>query len=675
MAEDEYRELFVAEALDIVEGLNSAITALESNPGNTTRIDEIFRMMHTLKGNAMGMGYTGIGELAHVIEDIFGEIKKDKSLLSGDLVQTIFKAIDKLGELVDALSSGQEVNYKGLRTKLEVHLQNIISAAAPPLASADTGGAGELTVLPGSGAVVSEPAEEPGECEALSTAEAGRPETNPPANPVETSVPENNVSADVLEETPSQDNVQQALAEAGPQPMAGHQLPQAAGEPEESPVLEDIAEDEPAEATPVFESQPLHADVSEIEETKSKISFSETIQVPTRKADDLLTLIGELLIERDAVVSSIAQQNGHKSITGFDRLNRIVSDLQYGIMNIRLVKVGFLFNKFTRIVRDVANIETKEVDLKLEGTEIEIDRNILKTISDAMIHIVRNAVSHGIESPEKRRAKGKPRKGQVTLKARNENDNVIIEVSDDGNGIDHEQILRKAIAKGIVDAETATSMTRDEILMFIFEPGFSNAEVVNEVSGRGVGMDVVKKTTESIGGRVQVTTALGKGTTISLHLPSSLAVKGALLFELDKQEFAITINYTEAVVSIKPADINWLPNGYVATYLGDPIPILFLNQFFENPRNVTVGELDKNALPEKLDVIVVRYQYRLIGLVVDKLLLQQEIVEKNLKGMLSDHELFKSATILGNGNVCLILDIPSVFRMVQEKSKFIKKAA
>lgn len=675
MAEDEYRELFVAEALDIVEGLNSAITALESNPGNTTRIDEIFRMMHTLKGNAMGMGYTGIGELAHVIEDIFGEIKKDKSLLSGDLVQTIFKAIDKLGELVDALSSGQEVNYKGLRTKLEVHLQNIISAAAPPLASADTGGAGELTVLPGSGAVVREPAEEPGECEALSTAEAGWPETDPPANPVETSVPENNVSADVLEETPSQDNVQQALAEAGPQPMAGHQLPQAAGEPEESPELEDMAEDEPAEATPVFESQPLHADVSEIEETKSKISFSETIQVPTRKADDLLTLIGELLIERDAVVSSIAQQNGHKSITGFDRLNRIVSDLQYGIMNIRLVKVGFLFNKFTRIVRDVANIETKEVDLKLEGTEIEIDRNILKTISDAMIHIVRNAVSHGIESPEKRRAKGKPRKGQVTLKARNENDNVIIEVSDDGNGIDHEQILRKAIAKGIVDAETATSMTRDEILMFIFEPGFSNAEVVNEVSGRGVGMDVVKKTTESIGGRVQVTTVPGKGTTISLHLPSSLAVKGALLFELDKQEFAITINYTEAVVSIKPSDINWLPNGYVATYLGDPIPILFLNQFFENPRNVTVGELDKNALPEKLDVIVVRYQYRMIGLVVDKLLLQQEIVEKNLKGMLSDHELFKSATILGNGNVCLILDIPSVFRMVQEKSKFIKKAA
>lgn len=602
MAEEEYKELFVAEALEIIESLNQTITELENNPGNASKIDAIFRLIHTLKGNAMGMGYNNIGELSHVVEDIFGEVKKNSALLDEELIQSIFKSIDKLSEMVDALSSGATVSYKGLRTKLTVKLSNIRAEIADENET-----------------VNSESVEADSANEAEMAAES------------------------LIEET---EEIQEA---------------------------EEVEESEEVQETEEIELNEARVDVAD-QTAKSKINFSETIQVPTRKADDLLNLIGELLIERDSVVAAFSESRGRNN--GFDRLNRIVSDLQYGIMDIRLVSVGFLFNKFSRIVRDVAKIESKEVELVLEGTDIEIDRNILKTISDAMIHLVRNSVSHGIETADQREKTGKNGTGKLTLSAKIDNDTVVIEVTDDGGGIDPDQILRKAISKGMVDEETAKSLTKDDILMFIFEPGFSNAEVVNEVSGRGVGMDVVRRSVESIGGNIEITTELGKGTTIALYLPSSLAVKGALLFEMNAQEYAIAINHTEAVVSLPPSKISRLPNGFVFQYLNEPTTLVFLDQFFEAKHgSASKSRLAEAQNSEKLDVIVVRYQNRLIGLAVDKLLLQQEIVEKHLKGAMGSHNFFKSATILGNGKVCLILDIPSVFRLIQDRNKHLRKVA
>lgn len=588
MAEEEYLELFVAEAIDLIEEMNRCMSGLENNHQDQASVANVLRNLHTLKGNAMGLGLDGIAEMAHVMEDLFTPVQQQPDLLSDALIEQQLRATDKLAELVEAITSGEEVNYKGLRTKMRVFASKLQVQQQPPAAVQE-----EAT------AVKNELSE------------------------TKTAATENDEQISTSDEEGTE--------------LLGL----------EEPTSED-------EELPEDEGEGVR---------QSRISFAETIQVPTRKVDELMNLVGELLIERDTVMTQ--QDEQQRRNTGFDRLNRIVSDLQYEIMNIRLVKVGFLFNKFTRIVRDVARMEGKEVDLVMEGTQIEIDRNVLKSISDAMVHLVRNAVSHGIETEDSRLKTGKPKRGKLKLTARNENDGVVIEIIDDGKGIDQQQILAKAMEQGLVDEAAAKLLSREEIIQFIFEPGFSNAAEINEISGRGVGMDVVKRAVERIGGRVQVETTVGSGTRMVLHLPSNLSVKGALLFELVEQAYAITINYTEAVIALRADEVTQLPSGQVATYLGDPLPIFRLSQIFGGE------QMEKSAEPPsaQMNVIVVRYNSKFIGLVVDKLMQQQEVVEKPLTGLLANHKLFRTATILGNGQVCLILDVPSVFRMVQEQTK------
>jgi two-component system, chemotaxis family, sensor kinase CheA len=568
--EQEYREIFLAEAQESHEKLNLLFTELEKDNTSRKAIDAIFRITHTLKGNAMGMGFSEIAEMSHVMEDVFNEVKNGKLVLDAELFGALFRANDILGELIEAITSAKHVKYKGIKTKLEVvlrnHRQNI-------------------------------PSEVPEITETVKSDELAI-------------VQENQES--------SRDDLVLAL--------------------------------------------------EDLEETHlSKVTISDTVQVPVRKLDALLNIVGELIIEKDSLIAKYTEI-GHKA-SEFARLHRIASDLQYGVMDVRLVQIGFLFNKFHRVLRDVASIENKKVDLVLEGTEIEIDRNVLRIMSDSLVHMVRNSVSHGIEKPAKRLEKGKPEQGKVTLRGRNEKDTIYIEIEDDGAGIDTTVIKRKALEKKIISEEYAKVITNDEILHLIFEPGFSNAEEVTEVSGRGVGMDVVKRATESIGGKVEIFTKIGKGTRFVLTLPSSMAVKGALLFELDKQEFAIPLTYTEAVVSLRKKDLHKYGKGLVTSYLGKSISLVFLKDLFALPNLASIeleGALHKSYddLPAeaKLDVVIVSYAERFMGIVVDKLLQQKEIVEKNLNNPVDKNDLFCGATILGNGNVCLVLDIVAVLR-------------
>ncbi len=572
--EQEYIEIFLAEAQESHEKLNLLFTELERDNTSRKAIDAIFRITHTLKGNAMGMGFSEIAEMSHVMEDVFNEVKNGKLVLDAELFSSLFRANDILGELIEAITSAKQVKYKGIKTKLEVvlrnHRQNITSEAAQ---------------------------------EGLETIETVKSD-----DPV------------IVQENHNSTGGELVLA------------------------LEDL------------------------EETQlSKVTISDTVQVPVRKLDALLNIVGELIIEKDSLIAKYTEI-GHKA-SEFARLHRIASDLQYGVMDVRLVQIGFLFNKFHRVLRDVASIENKKVDLILEGTEIEIDRNVLRIMSDSLVHMVRNSVSHGIEKPAKRLEKGKPEHGKVVLRGRNEKDTIYIEIEDDGAGIDTAVIKRKALEKKIISEEYAKVITNDEILLLIFEPGFSNAEEVTEVSGRGVGMDVVKRATESIGGKVEIFTTIGKGTRFVLTLPSSMAVKGALLFELDKQEFAIPLTYTEAVVSLRKKDLHKYGKGLVTSYLGKSISLVFLKDLFALPNLASIGlegalhkSYDDLPAEAKLDVVIVSYAERFMGIVVDKLLQQKEIVEKNLNNPVDKNDLFCGATILGNGNVCLVLDIVAVLR-------------
>lgn len=577
--EEEYKELFHAEALENFEELNRLFTDLENDHTEFNAINSIFRIVHTLKGNAMGMGFDDIAALTHVMEDVMGSVQQGTMSLNKDLFDSLFKANDKLGALIDALKTGQRVSYLGIKTKLFVLLEKH-QKVADTKADQDTKG----------------------------------PEPTREANP-----------APVAEETNKEEL------------------------------------DSPQEEVLV----PTGDTSKNPQAMKSEITFTDVIQIPVKKMDELMTMVGQLIIERDRLIT-LNSVDG-KRTTEFEGLQRITSDLQYGVMNARMVTVGFLFNKFHRIVRDVASIENKNVGLVLQGTECEIDRNILKIMSDAMIHLVRNAVSHGIEKSEARKAKGKPDKGTIILSAHYEKDNVVIEVADDGNGIDANIIRRKIVEKGLASKELAQHLSDEEVIMYIFEPGFSNAEKITEISGRGVGMDVVKKAAESIGGQINVDTEVGMGTTIKLNLPSSMALKGALLFALEEQEYAVALSYTEAVISLAKSEIHLITDGLMAQYLDQTIPIIFLKDIInlenladcqkEGVLHQSFEEIEEDA---KLDVIVLSYAGKLLGVVVDRLLQQKEIIEKSMVRPLEKTKLLSGTTILGNGKVCLVIDVTTI---------------
>lgn len=761
--EEEYKEMFLSEALENYEELNNFFTDLEKNTSNKKIIDAIFRITHTLKGNAMGMGFKEIADLGHVMEDIFSEVKERRIVLDDELFTSLFKANDKLGELIDAITSGKEVRYKGIRTKLSVLLSNakeeeqekesvpenieVQSEAEPNIEIQAEEIVQQDPIEEEEKIEVEEPKKEEntislfervGGQEAIDATVAifydkvladkeirhffestdmekqkakqkvflsyvfggpvkytGKDMRNAHAHLVVNGLNESHFNAVAghlvasLEEllVPQEliDEIVAIALSVKDEVLAGPEIEkeklEELDDKKEQPVAETNVEEkieieEKEEELDVKQEQPVAEEEEEEEEEDSqpKIAFSDLVKVPVRKLDNLLNLVGELIIERDSLIAASVERG--QNTNSFDRLQRITSDLQYGVMDVRMVQVGFLFNKFNRIIRDVAVIENKKVNLILEGTEIEIDRNILKIMSDSLVHLVRNSVSHGVESSEERKKKGKPAEGQVILSARNEKDTIIIDVSDDGNGIDHKVIGKKAVEKGIITQKYADAASKDELLMLIFEPGFSNAEKITEVSGRGVGMDVVRRATESIGGNIKVTTVIGKGSTITLSLPSSMAVKGALLFELKKQEYAVALSYTEAVVSLTKSDIHKVSGGFMADYLGNTISIVFLNDLAqltnltdlsEEVLHKTYNELIPN---QKLEVLITSYGNKCVGFVVDKLLQQQEIVEKTLAKPLDNIDLISGATILGKGNVCLVLDVANIINtMYKDREK------
>ncbi len=563
----EYQELFLAEAIENVSEINRFLTQLEKDVDNEKIIQALFRITHTLKGNATGMGYEKIAELSHVMEDFFGEVQRGKIKLGEEIFATVFKAADALEKLIDAIKDPKEVKYRGIKTKLEVLVKNSTQTT-------------------------------PNEKKSTRKSDAVTSQTS-------------------------------------------------------SPEEQDSESDDEA--------------VEEENETGS-ISFSDLIQVSVKKLDNLLNLVGELVIERDRIVGNGLQNHSKNE---FARLNRISSDLQYSVMDVRLVQVGFLFNKFHRIVRDAAAREGKKVDLQLSGTETEIDRNILQVMSDSLIHVIRNAVSHGIENADTRKKTGKPEEGTITLSAESESDTVIITIKDDGAGIDPAKIRKKAIERELITEAEAKLISDQDLIALIFNPGFTTVDNVTAMSGRGVGMDVVKKAIDSIGGTVKVDSMIGEGTIITLTLPASMAVKSTLLFELESQTYAIPLSYTESVISIYKGDIHSVSNGLVTIYQGNTIQIVFLSDLFAGylVKAGNHSSYNERHPEQKLDVVVVAINGKRMGFVVDKLLQQKEIVEKPLKKPFEKAPFLSGVTILGNGNVCLVLSIPGLLNILAAEQK------
>ncbi len=416
------------------------------------------------------------------------------------------------------------------------------------------------------------------------------------------------------------------------------------------------------------EEPTLETDAAEDDEDANrKLELSDLVYIQVKKLDNLLNLVGELVIDRDRILT-LAQELGSPALQATaQHLFRISDDLQYSVMDARLVGVGVLLNKFPRVVRDVATAEHKEVELTLSGQDVQIDRNILQIITDALLHLVRNAVGHGLETPAERQAAGKPAIGQLTLSALTERDDVLIQVQDDGRGINTDSVRRKAIERGLTSAEAAARLSEPEVWAFLFEPGFSMAKEVTDISGRGVGLDVVKLAIDSLGGQLRVDSELGRGTTFTLVLPTSIAVKGALLVELDGRAYAVPLMHTDTVLALPPAQLH-VVNGLLVTQLQDEsVPVVPLRQLLHAGGDDALPPASRADLDGPQQVLVVSYNGRRLGLIVDRFLRQQSIVIKPLSKPLDTIDLFGGVTLLGSGQVCLVLDVPALTRLFLAK--------
>ena len=545
--EQEYRELFMAEALEYYDAMSRHLSELERNPQDTPALNELFRLMHNLKANARAMGFIDMGEVAHKMETLFGQIRGNERTFTGPLVSLTFRAVDILGNMIRAIGAGQE------------------SADAKPLL----------------------------------------------------------------------DNLEHLIKG------------------------EEIVETRPAQTEEEAET-----------DAARKLELSDLVYIPVKKLDNLLNLVGELVIDRDRILT-LAAELGHPALQATARhLFRISDDLQYSVMDVRLVGAGVLLNKFPRVVRDVASAEGKQVELSLAGQDVQIDRNVLQLITDALLHIVRNAVSHGLEIPDDRRAANKPAVGKLTISALTERDDVLIQVQDDGRGIDTEAVRKKVVRKGMLTAEAAAVLDEQQVWALLFEPGFSMADKITDISGRGVGLDVVKLAIDSLGGRLRVNSELGKGTTFTLVLPTSIAVKGALLIELDERAYAVPLLHTDTVLALA-SDQVFVVGGLLMTRIQDEnVPLVHLRQLLYAEGDEQLPQATRADLPTDgglHQVLVVSYNNRRLGILIDRFLRQQNIVVKSLSKPLDTIDLFGGVTLLGSGQLCLVLDVPALTRLFLAK--------
>ena len=387
--------------------------------------------------------------------------------------------------------------------------------------------------------------------------------------------------------------------------------------------------------------------------SKSKFSSTQTVRVEIKRLDDLMNLVAEMVISRSRL-ESLGSFMGSKDLDEVvERVGRLTIDLRDSVLKARMVPVETIFSRFPRLVRDLAKELGKEIELEIHGGETELDRTVIDEIGDPLVHIIRNSIDHGIELLEDRDKLNKPLKGTLSLNAYQEGNNVIITIQDDGKGFDLKKVRAKAIKSGVASAETVAEMTDQQLLALTFLPGFSTADKVTDVSGRGVGMDVVKTKVDSLGGMINIDSVQGEGTTIMIRLPLTLAIIQTLMVQVGKEIYAIPSGYIDQITSLNRVDVKKIRKQEVFMLRGAMIPLIRLQDVLDTPDA-------QNRLLDELDVVVLSIGDRQVGCIVDSLLRQQDVVIKSLGGYLGAVKGISGATILGDGRVALILDIRAV---------------
>ncbi|GGI14184.1 chemotaxis protein CheA [Gottfriedia solisilvae] len=669
---NQYLDLFIDESREHLQNINENLLELEKEPTNLAIVNEIFRSAHTLKGMSATMGYEDLANLTHQMENVLDAIRNNKISVSSSILDVVFQSIDDLEAMVESISTGGDGkrDVKEIVLKLAaiekgtefVEETNEVKNESDQLTlrydeydytvieqSVDQGfNVFEIKVELTASCIlkaarsfmVFESLEQNGEIL----------KSNPSVDKLETEQFDAVFYVTFITKIDNSEvkNVIMKISEIHNVEITSFDLNRIKQENEQKEVMNEIAAAKKEVAVTV-------APENEQKNKATAQSNSKTIRVNIERLDILMNLFEELVIDRGRL-EQISRDLSHGELQEtVERMTRVSSDLQSIILNMRMVPIDTVFNRFPRMVRQLSKDLNKKIDLQIIGAETELDRTVIDEIGDPLVHLIRNALDHGIEKPEVRVSKGKPETGTVELKAFHSGNHVFIEVKEDGAGISREKVLEKAIKNKIVTEQQASTLTDKQVFELIFASGFSTAEVLSDISGRGVGLDVVKSKIESLGGTVSVDSILGHGTTFSVQLPLTLSIISVMLVELQKEKYAIPLSSIIETAFIKKTDIMSAHNQKVIDFRGKVVPLLFLNDLF----NVPV-ESENNT--DGISVVIVRKGDKLAGLVVDSFIGQQEIVLKSLGNYLTNVFAISGATILGDGQVALILDCNALIK-------------
>lgn len=693
----QYLEIFIDETKEHLQNLNEQLLILEKEPDNVNTINEIFRAAHSLKGMAGTMGYKRMQRLTHDMENVFSEIRNGKMSVGANLVDVLFQGLDALesylSNILDTADEGTEDN-EPIITQLNKILQE---------------GIGEKTEGQGTSAMATqaETVEEKEECAKYQDLRIADYESHamlkakdigqnvfgitiyiqetcilkaaraflvfkaleefgeviksyPEVQDIEDEKFEFDFSVILITKSSLEEvkakilNVSEIKSVYIDVMQAPEEKNEEFEEVETTDNKADTVQAASATATAPVEKKDTNQSKAQTNaKQQAKPVVNRSVRVDIEKLDVLMNLVSELIIAKNGLVSISSGDNENRSENAFNEqieyLERVTTNLHESVMKVRMVPIESVVNRFPRMIRDLSKKLDKKMELYMTGEDTELDRTVIDEIGDPLMHLLRNSADHGLESSEDRRKAGKPEVGSIFLDAYQDGNNVVIEVRDDGAGINVEKVKQKAIEKGTITREQAETMTDKDVIDLLFRPSFSTAEKITDVSGRGVGLDVVKTRIEALGGDIEARTKFGEGSNFIIRLPLTLAIIQALMVEIGPEKYAIPLGSIQTIEDVPVSDIKYVQTKEVINLRGTVIPIIRLADILD-------VEQTKES-PENLTVVIVSKGDKLAGLVIDNLIGQQEIVIKSLGKYINNNKMIGGATILGDGEVALILDV------------------
>lgn len=693
----QYLEIFIDETKEHLQSLNQSLLQLEQNPRDMATLNEIFRVAHTLKGMAGTMGFTKMAKLTHDMENVLHALRSNEIVVTPNLVDILFKCLDALEKYAENIvnTGGEGSNdYEGIIMELNNAANKKMEPAEVKAEVASSQQDNEISQQ-------NQAVKEEANNHITAQFKLNQYEQNVAYKAKELGMNVLKITvvlnkgcvlksarsfiifqtierhSEIIRSEPRVEDIEDekfdfeftVVCVTKEDPTFFKNDIDSIAEIDEVIItslnsndfqLSDVETAEFTDDESSSESSGAESEESgeaKQEETNQnnqahKTKTGKTVRVDIDRLDVLMNLVSELIIIKTRLEGIDIGDRTQSYNEAVEYLERITTNLHDAVMKVRMVPVEMVFNRFPRMIRDIARDLKKEIILDMSGEETELDRTVIDEIGDPLIHLLRNSVDHGIESIEKRLEAGKPSAGRIDLRAYQDGNNVVIEVSDDGQGINVEKVKKKAIEKGILKKEIANTLSQKDIIDFLFKPSFSTQDKITDLSGRGVGLDVVKTKIEQLGGVVEVETEWGKGSKFIIRLPLTLAIIQALLVVIGDEKYAIPLSSTKEIIKITPDQIMMVQKQEVIMIRDTVIPIVRLDKILEIPR--------EEESKKQLTVVIVKKGERLSGFLVDSLIGQQEIVIKSLGKLLSGIKFIAGATILGDGNVALILDVNSL---------------